>query len=100
MWNGTWLSISRHDSQKADGLKPPVDDGKSSIRALFSFSYVFSSCCVLFQMLKASKMDKFVKSFTHSVDVLKGGFGFQTEGDMTDASSDFRAEQKRLGAHI
>ena len=50
-----------------------------------------------FSNVEASRMDKFVRSFTQSIDVLKGGFGFQPEGDMTDASSDFRAEQKRLG---
>ena len=50
-----------------------------------------------FSNVEATKMEKFVRSFTHSVDVLKGGFGFQTEGDMTDASSGILANRKMLG---
>jgi len=50
-----------------------------------------------FSNVEASKMEKFVRSFTHSVDILKGGFGFQPQGDMSDASSGIRADQKMLG---
>ena len=50
-----------------------------------------------FSNVEASRMEKFVRSFTHSVDVLKGGFGFQTRGDLTDASSGILADQKMLG---
>jgi chemotaxis protein MotB len=50
-----------------------------------------------FSNVETTRMEKIVRSFTHSIDVLKGGFGFQTKGDMSDASSDFRADQKRLG---
>ncbi len=50
-----------------------------------------------FSNVEASKMEKFVESFTQSVDVLKGGFGFQTRGDLTDGSAGILAQQKMLG---
>ncbi len=90
------LSISTHDTKNrryeaSGGRWEIIYSGFILILLCF-----FVMMCA-FSNVEASRMDKFVKSFTHSIDVLKGGFGFQTEGDMTDASSDFRAEQKRLG---
>ncbi len=50
-----------------------------------------------FSNVEKSRMEKFVNSFTHSIDVLKGGFGFQTKGDLSDASSNILEGGKRLG---
>lgn len=50
-----------------------------------------------FSNVETTKVEKFVRSFTLSIDVLKGGFGFQNRGEMSDASSDFQADQKKLG---
>ncbi len=50
-----------------------------------------------FSTIEKPKIEKFVVSFTDSIDILKGGFGFQSEGDMTDASSDIMATRERLG---
>jgi len=90
------LSISRHDGESgrfeaSGGRWEIIYSGFILILLCF-----FVMMCA-FSNVEASRMDEFVKSFTRSIDVLKGGFGFQNEGDMTDASSDFRAEQKTLG---
>ena len=40
-----------------------------------------------FSKVAPTKMNKFVKSFVDSVDMFKGGFGFQTGGQTSDVES-------------
>lgn len=46
------------------------------------------------------KMEKFVKSFVDSVDMLKGGFGFQSSREASDAMSEAAGLERRLGPII
>ncbi len=50
-----------------------------------------------FSSVERSRMEKFVASFTHSIDVLKGGFGFQPKGHLSHGPAGFNARKKKLG---
>jgi len=50
-----------------------------------------------FSNVERSRLEKFVESFNQSVDVLKGGFGFQPKGDLSMASQRLMENRKALG---
>jgi len=50
-----------------------------------------------FSKVEKVKMKKFVKSFVDSVDILKGGFGFQSGGGASDAMSESMGLEEGLG---
>lgn len=49
-----------------------------------------------FSSVKKSKVQKFVNSFTESLDILKGGSGFHPAGDIPDPSADITVQQSDL----
>ncbi len=50
-----------------------------------------------FSNVERSRLEKFVASFNRSVDVLKGGFGFQAKGDLKAQTESLLNNQKALG---
>ena len=53
-----------------------------------------------FSKVETSKMKKFVKSFVDSVDMFKGGFGFQSGGEESDDMSEAAGLEGGLGPII
>ena len=53
-----------------------------------------------FSKVAPNKMKKFVRSFVESVDMFKGGFGFQSDGKMSDATSETAGLEGGLGPII
>ena len=92
---GSMTVLKRH----AQISEPPVAGGGWEI--VYSGFILIMLCFFImlcaFSTIEKPKIEKFVMSFTDSIDILKGGFGFQSEGDMTDASSDILATREGLG---
>ncbi len=53
-----------------------------------------------FSKMEKIKIEKFVKSFVDSVDLLKGGFGFQSGGKVSDSRSESLGIEEGLGPVI
>ena len=89
-------SISRHDTRIVkDGIVRGRWEMIYSGFILILLCFFVMLCA--FSNVEKSRMEKFVDSFTHSIDVLKGGFGFQPRGHLMDASSNILEGGKRLG---
>jgi len=55
---------------------------------------------VSFSKMERVKLEKFVKSFTNSVDIFKGGFGFRSGGTMSESMTESVGMEDGLGPLI